>query len=83
MGANKELLEKEKNNIWDDIREVFPAIQKALSLRKEYKWSWIRNSRCKYISVRIDMRDGACILMDRNGNRILVKDLLFQHEENR
>ena len=38
-------------------------------------WSWLNNSRCKYVSVRFDMRDGAFVLLDRDGKRISLKDL--------
>ena len=75
MGKNKELLEKIENNIWDDSEEVLTAIRDLLTTRQ---WHWLENPRCKYVEVRIDMRDGMCILKDRDGKRILVKDLEYQ-----
>lgn len=70
---------KEKFNIWDNIKDVIPAIQRVCALRDEYKWTWGMNTKCKYISIRIDMRDGGCILNDRNGNRIEIADLEYQY----
>jgi len=69
------LLEEIEANIWDDSEEVFSTIRNLLNVRT---WWWSRNSKCKYVSVRIDMRDGNCILSDRNGKRISVEDLKYQ-----
>ena len=74
---DKELYTKIKHNIWDNINEVFPAIRETL---EDIEWIWPFNSKCKYITVRIDMRDGGCILKDRNGNRISIEDLVYQYE---
>lgn len=27
-------------------------------------WNWLRDANCKYINVRIDMRDGRCFVTD-------------------
>lgn len=32
-------------------------------------------SRCKYVSLRFDMRDGAFIILDRDGKRIEFQEL--------
>lgn len=42
------------------------------------KWSWTRNPNCKYITIRVDMRDGRCLLLDRNDHMIEVSELLRQ-----
>jgi hypothetical protein len=44
-------------------------------------WSWIRNGECKYISLRFDMRDGAFVLLNRNGERISFKQLQWQYSD--
>ena len=43
-------------------------------------WRWSLNSKCKYITIRIDMRDGMCLLMDRHGNEITLDDLKYQYQ---
>lgn len=43
-------------------------------------WSWVRNSQCKYISLRIDMRDGAFVILNREGNRIPFEQLKYQYK---
>ena len=43
-------------------------------------WSWIKNSKCKYVSIRFDMRDGAFVICDKDGNRINFSDLKYQYE---
>ena len=74
-----------KHNIWDtDLDEVFKTIKECHGDDKfdmKADWLWIRNSRCKYISVRIDMRDGAFVLVDRAGERISLEHLKFQYKE--
>jgi hypothetical protein len=71
------LQEKIEQNVWDNLYGVLPAILEALTGR----WTWVMNTKCKYIMLRIDMRDGGCILSDRGGNRISVADLLYQYKK--
>ena len=71
------LEDKTNNNIWDSIDDVIPIIKAS----RESKWSWVRNPRCKYIELRIDMRDGGCIIRDRNGTRIDPTELTYQFDK--
>lgn len=71
------LEEKEKENIWDHI----DSFLKIYKLVKEKKWSWIFSSNCKYVNLRIDMRDGGCIIMDRDGKRISPEQLEYQWKD--
>lgn len=60
---------KVENNIWDNnLDEVIDFIKEAT--KPDTKWQWTRNMRCKYIEIRIDMRDGGLVLIDSNGIRI-------------
>lgn len=43
-------------------------------------WSWVRNSKCKYVSLRFDMRDGAFVIQDKEGNRVYLEDLQYQYK---
>ena len=76
MDSNEELtLEiKIKENIWDHINDFLEVYKKS----KQGKWTWWKNSKCKYVELRIDMRSGCCIIRDRDGNRIDPKDLEYQ-----
>ena len=47
-------------------------------ITNKLNWSWAGNSRCKYITIRIDMRDGAAVLRDGEGTEITVKQLTQQ-----
>ncbi len=69
-----ELQQKIETNTWDHIDDVL----RVLELARAGKWAWYGNSRCKYIEVRIDMRNGGCILRDREGKRIEVADFAEQ-----
>lgn len=85
-------MNKIEMNIWDDnFDEVVDFIKKAsIQIDEKYEenshtlkkgcidWMWIKNMRCKYISLRIDMRDGTFIILDRDGNRISFDDLKRQ-----
>lgn len=61
--------------------EWFPLskIQDVLDKVKTFEWSWTKNSRCKYINVRIDMRDGHCYITDREGKEIKLEELQYQY----
>lgn len=71
------LEQKIATNTWDHIDGVL----KVLELARAGKWNWGANSQCKYIEVRIDMRDGGCILKDHEGNRIDLETLQRQSHE--
>lgn len=66
--------DKQRFNIWDKFAVVTETIAKSLS----GEWLWWRNSRCKYINVRIDMRSGDCIITDNQGQRIGPSELRHQ-----
>jgi len=62
------------NHRWVDVNEVVNVVNKA----KNDEWNWTKNIRCKYINVRIDMRDGACLVFDNDKKPITVNELLKQ-----
>jgi hypothetical protein len=70
---------------WDSIDDVIPVMKASMSKELPRKWSWVANSICKYIELRIDMRDGGCIIKNRRGERITPAELEYQygkkHEE--
>lgn len=72
--------EKTKYNVWDNlIDHVVPIVE----LAKRHKWCWFNSpfrQRVKYINVRIDMRNGHCIITDNDGNRINPEDLAAQRK---
>ena len=69
-----------KLNKWHKIEELYPLMQLVISLITG-KWSWARNMRCKYINIRIDMRDGGFVLLNRDRERLSTKDLQYQYED--
>ena len=73
---NLSLVEKEKQNVWDhidDFMEVYDKMQKG-------EWSWSRNIGCKYVNLRVDMRDGGCII-SIDGQRISPEFLAWQYSK--
>lgn len=67
-----------ESSVWQkNISEVIALIQE-LSAKYNPKWNWLNSPECKYISLKIDMRDGGFIIMDREGNRISVEQLSYQ-----
>ena len=73
-GGTIPLERKKEANIWDNIEDFL----KVLKMMREKKWSWINNSPCKYVNLRVDMRDGGCIIMNREGERISPQELEYQ-----
>lgn len=41
-------------------------------------WSWVYNTRCKYVNLRMDTRRGAYLIEDRDGNALSARDLFLQ-----
>lgn len=71
---NLTLKQKQAANVWDHIDDALAVIE----LARVGKWSPYENMQCKYIELRIDMRDGGCLIRDKDGNRIDVADLRKQ-----
>jgi len=44
------------------------------------EWIWPKNFRCKYVEFRVDTRDGAALIKDREGNVITIEQLLSQKQ---
>ncbi len=57
---------------WIPIKEI-------LEVTSSTDWSWVANSKCKYLNIRMDTRDGHCVLSDRNGNSLSLDDLKYQY----
>lgn len=75
LEVQMDLKEKIETNTWDHL-DAFLKVYKQM---KEGKWTWVKNMDCKYVELRVDMRDGGCILMNRRGKRIDPKDLEYQY----
>lgn len=58
----------------------FHVISTWLQDVAEGRWTWVRNSRCKYVSLHLDTRVGAYCVRDRDGNLIDAETLLYQYE---
>jgi len=59
--------------------DVDSLIEYLIKLRDE-DWSWLRNNRCKRLSVAIDTRQPDNVLVfDRDGKPITVEELLYQY----
>lgn len=47
---------------------------------EENRWSWAYNHNCKYINIRIDMRDGGFTLSNDTDGRINLERLKWQYK---
>ena len=47
---------------------------------EENRWSWAYNPNCKYINIRIDMRDGGFTLSNDTDGRINLERLKWQYK---
>lgn len=54
-------------------------VMEVVADSKRDKWDWFKNSKCKYIELRIDMRTASCLIRDRDGNPITLEQLQFQY----
>lgn len=77
------LEDKKKHNVREsNLTQTFDTVARLARESRDWDkadaWRWVRNYQCKYISIRIDMRDGGHIIMDRDGTRIDLETLLRQ-----
>lgn len=71
----EDVKQKIASNTWDHFGDILPTL-KAIS---RGEWYWGANSRCKYIEIRLDTRDGGCLLYDRERVRISPEQFAHQH----
>lgn len=64
-----------QSNTWNHLRDFVQVWNKM----QKGEWQWFANPQCKYVGLRIDMRDGGCLIFDRDGNRITPEQLSHQH----
>lgn len=69
------LKQKQAANVWDHVDDALAVIE----LARAGRWSPYENMACKYIELRIDMRDGGCLIRNAAGERIDPADLRKQH----
>jgi len=62
--------------MWQPFNDWTSAVISIIT--NKVNWSWSVNSRCKYIDIRIDMRDGSAVIKDVYGNRMTTEELLKQ-----
>jgi hypothetical protein len=55
--------------------------ESTLQIIRDPRWLWVRNPDCKYIKLWVDTRDGHCIISDRNGKEITLRELSRQGDE--
>jgi len=67
--------EKAAMNLWDHLDDFLVVYNKM----KEDDWQWYKNTDCKYVDLRIDMRDGGCIIRNGSGKRISPGQLAWQY----
>jgi hypothetical protein len=94
-----EFSEMVNRNQWHDKKELDSFIETikklAVSITDMFEedgdtlksgvedWSWTRNWDCKYINLRIDMRDGGFILTNDKKQRINLEQLRWQYGKNK
>lgn len=61
-----------------DAPIIIPIGDKDPDADKPQRWSWAYNPGCKYVNLRIDMRDGGFVMTNQNGERINLEQLKWQ-----
>ena len=84
---------KVARNSWHDREEFIEFVKTIQQLSQEdiweadgntlkpgcLNWSWARNWNCKYVNLRIDMRDGGFVMTNSEGERINLEQLRWQY----
>lgn len=58
--------------------EKWVPIEEVVKVLSDPAWQWYLNNRCKYLNLRVDMRDGGCLIKDRHGKTITLEQLKAQ-----
>lgn len=62
---------------WVPLADVLQIIRSTQ--QNGGRWTWARNAHCKYLDIRLDTRDGRCLLRNRDGKSITLDDLKRQY----
>ena len=68
---------RDKSNLWDQLEDFLVVYNKM----KAKEWVWFKSMDCKYVDLRIDMRDGGCIIKNIDGVRISPEQLAWQYSK--
>lgn len=71
---NQDFQHKLDKNMWDNS----PDLIRLLKEMREGKWSWLNNSKHKYLNIRLDTRTGSFIFLDDSGKRVSFDEVAFQ-----
>lgn len=78
---SQEFNEMVASNKWHSGSELYANIRELVRLIADEEWRWSMNPECKYIDIRIDMRDGGHVLTNRSGNRISIEGIRWQYDK--
>jgi hypothetical protein len=58
---------------------TFEQVREWLAEVEAGRWSWTRNTRCKYVDIKLDTRRGAYAVHDRDDKPITYEQLRWQY----
>lgn len=64
----------------DGAKYPWLRLDEVLAIIRNPEWTWARNNRCKYLSIRLDTRTrtNLCVIYDRHGQALTLDELKFQ-----
>jgi len=65
---------------WQPLKDVVADVETVIEDMKARKWFWGYNWSCKYVDIRIDMRDGHAIICNQKDGRISLEQLKYQYK---
>jgi hypothetical protein len=67
-----------ESNVWHD--DLLVTVGELLKLVSDWpKWQWVKNTRpVKYITIKVDMRDGGFVMLDDDKKRISLEQVRWQ-----
>lgn len=76
-----EFQSKVSDNEWESPSELLDNLKRIIKCIENKDWHWGRNMDCKYINIRIDMRDGGHIIVNQRGKRCSVESVEYQYDK--
>lgn len=66
---SQEFQSKVSDNEWESPESLVDNLKRIIKCIESKEWQWGRNMDCKYVNVRIDMRDGGHVIVNQRGKR--------------
>lgn len=54
------------------------AIVEVVNAMRQKEWTYVKNTPCKSLEIKLDMKNGMCRIKDRTGKLLTIEEFMRQ-----